>query len=76
MKSSADKPEHACHQIRIYTVNCLVRKNLMNLKVNSADPDLTAFMCQLIWIYTVCPSIKGVYMYMYMEERVNLTLNT
>jgi hypothetical protein len=30
-------------------------------KANTADLDQMAWMCQLIWIYTVCPHCKGVY---------------
>jgi hypothetical protein len=37
-------------------------RNLMNLKANSVDPDQTAQICQLIWIYTVRPHNKGVSM--------------
>jgi hypothetical protein len=42
-------------------------KNLINQKGNSADPDQITRMWWLIWIYTVCPCHKG----LYMEERVN-----
>jgi hypothetical protein len=41
----------------------------INKKANSVDPDQAAWMCQLIWIYTVRPDHKGIYM----EERVNLS---
>jgi hypothetical protein len=50
-------------------LHCLlssVRNNLINLKANSADPDQMPRMCRLIWIYTVRPCLKG----MFMEERV------
>jgi hypothetical protein len=43
-----------------------VRNDLINQKANSADPDQMAGMW--IWIYTVCPRHKGIYI----EERVNL----
>jgi hypothetical protein len=33
----------------------------INLKVNSADADETAWMCWLIWIYTVLSHNKGVF---------------
>jgi hypothetical protein len=34
--------------------------NLINLNANSVDPDQMAWICWLIWIYTVRPSHKGV----------------
>jgi hypothetical protein len=42
-----------------------VKNNSINQTVNSSDPDQMAWMCRLIWIYTVHPCHKGVYM----EER-------
>jgi hypothetical protein len=44
----------------------VVRNNLINQNANNADPNLTAYMFWLIWIYIVCPCHKGVYI----EERV------
>jgi hypothetical protein len=38
----------------------VVRNNLINQKANSADPDQMAWMCWLIWIYTVHPCYKGI----------------
>jgi hypothetical protein len=49
----ADSADPDRHLIRICTVQLLIRNNLINQEVNSADPDQTAGMCQLIWIYTV-----------------------
>jgi hypothetical protein len=46
----------------IYAFVFLVRNNLMNLKLNSVDPDQRALMCRLIWIYTVCQYNNGVSM--------------
>jgi hypothetical protein len=51
------------------TSHILVRNN-MNQKANSLDPDQTAWIFQLIWIYTVRPCNKGVSM----EERVEKRL--
>jgi hypothetical protein len=57
-------PAHLSRLIWICTGRMLVRNNLINQKANSADPDQTCRLWQLIWIYTVCPCYKG----MYMEE--------
>jgi hypothetical protein len=41
--------------------------NLIVLKVNSVNPDQTAWMCRLIWIFSTCPFDIKSYL---MEERV------
>jgi hypothetical protein len=61
-----DQYEHLCHLIRICTVYFLIRNNVINPKANSTDPDQMHGCGGLIWIYTVCPRHKGIYM----EERV------
>jgi hypothetical protein len=45
-----DQLAHIFHVICLYTVDYMVRNNLMNLKANSVDPDQTAQMFVLIWI--------------------------
>jgi hypothetical protein len=55
-----DQPACPCCLIRNCTVRFLVRNNVINKKANIADPNQTSQMCQLIWIYTVCPHHKGV----------------
>jgi hypothetical protein len=48
------------------TLVVFYRNNQMNLKAISVDPDQMAWMCWLIWIYTVLPSD------IYIPQRIRL----
>jgi hypothetical protein len=70
-----DQPAHSCHLVRICTGRILARNNQTNQSANSVDPVQTVRICRLIWIYTVRPHNKGIYMYMKEMHKIDICLD-